>query len=541
MATNKVRWEDLDPALYEDMTSVLISRLHPKVQRIDGSGGDGGRDVQVPSLAGLEIFEMKSFTGRLQGKRRTQVQKSLKGAAAHDPVTWHLVVPINPTPAELVWFQKLTNGYAFRCEWLDRTWLDDQMATHPDIIRYYLEGSQDEIVKVLRELNQEQAALTRGAPDAMERLRTLTAHVNELDPHYAFGLASQPDGSVAVSVMPKYLGAESDRPISIQASFLFPDTEEGRAAHQSLNATLDYGVPGAVAMEYIRDLNMDLPGGLGGLVEASAGHVSFGLTPESLFTDASFAMRVLDRDGRAVAQLPQVGKTRSAGRRGAELTLSDASGAVSVTIRVDASDWKGKTHYEYSQPANALPSSLLPAVRLLAEMREERFMVVVIDGKQVTAPTPLSGPPNEEVIGFACLLTALDKIQRVSGVYFALPECFTSDELAAIRRAERLLDGETIVETWSVASMSVSSAGLAELSTGQIGNGAMPVTFDAQLLLHLCGHEVPLGRCRQSAASARIAHWPRIAAGLPSDQDIDIELVPGSNPTVSTTLVPTDR
>ena len=42
-----IRWECLGERKYEDMVSVLLSRLHPDSQRIDGKGGDGGRDVQI--------------------------------------------------------------------------------------------------------------------------------------------------------------------------------------------------------------------------------------------------------------------------------------------------------------------------------------------------------------------------------------------------------------------------------------------------------------------------------------------------------------
>ena len=99
-----VQWETAHvKAVYEDMVAVLLSTLHPDAERLDGRGGDGGRDVQLREDGRKDLFELKSFTGRLgkeQGRRR-QVENSLKRAAALNPDSWTLVVPIDPTPDEL--------------------------------------------------------------------------------------------------------------------------------------------------------------------------------------------------------------------------------------------------------------------------------------------------------------------------------------------------------------------------------------------------------------------------------------------------------
>ena len=109
-----IRWEDLGPHKYEDMASVLLSRLYPNSQRIDGSGGDGGRDVQIVHAGNgpvTEAFELKSFTGRVGPGRRSQIKRSLDRAADLGPARWTLVVPIDPTPGELEWFHQLGEGY----------------------------------------------------------------------------------------------------------------------------------------------------------------------------------------------------------------------------------------------------------------------------------------------------------------------------------------------------------------------------------------------------------------------------------------------
>jgi hypothetical protein len=90
-----IRWDEFEPQGYEDMVSVLLSRLHPDAQRIDGKGGDRGRDVQIVHGQDGQVthaFELKSFTGRMTSARRKQVAGSLKRVAALGPARWTLVV-----------------------------------------------------------------------------------------------------------------------------------------------------------------------------------------------------------------------------------------------------------------------------------------------------------------------------------------------------------------------------------------------------------------------------------------------------------------
>ena len=64
------------PGKYEDMVSVLLSRLR-QTRRVDGSGGDGGRDCYFTDEHGTDAYELKSFTGRMEKAQRQQVKRSL--------------------------------------------------------------------------------------------------------------------------------------------------------------------------------------------------------------------------------------------------------------------------------------------------------------------------------------------------------------------------------------------------------------------------------------------------------------------------------
>ena len=120
-----VQWEQVPQHVYDDLVSTLLSREHPNAERIDGSGGDGGRDVQVREPGRLDIFELKSFTGRVSARspsRRRQVEKSLARAALHNPDSWSLLVPIDHNPDELAWFDRLRAKYSFPLFWKGKTW-----------------------------------------------------------------------------------------------------------------------------------------------------------------------------------------------------------------------------------------------------------------------------------------------------------------------------------------------------------------------------------------------------------------------------------
>ena len=225
-----VRWETVPQPTYDDMVAVLLSSLHPQAERLDGRGGDGGRDVQIRHDDGrLDLLELKSFTGRLGWKpnRRGQVERSLRKAAQHNPDSWTLVVPIDHNREELAWFDGLRRHYRFPLAWSGRTWLDRQMANHSAIVRYYLEDGDSEAMRLLRELNREQANLAGGFPDALERLRVLKQRIDEVVPHYWLDIAMVGD-TITMGLRPRYRGAERDHPILINTAFAFPDTRPGR-------------------------------------------------------------------------------------------------------------------------------------------------------------------------------------------------------------------------------------------------------------------------------------------------------------------------
>ncbi len=531
----RVRWSDLDPSTYEDAVAVLISRLHPHVQRIDGSGGDGGRDVWVPVGGGFEIYELKSFTGRLTDARRAQVKRSLERATANSPVAWHLLVPIDPTPGELAWFNKLTESYSFPCDWLGLTWLDGKMAEFPDIARYFFEGASDEVIRLVTQIREEQAALAGGVPDAVERMRAVMVRLNEIDPYYAFAISIDPGGT-RITALPKYVGVEQDRPITFRGRFNFPDDDEGRAAARSFQDSIDFGVPTTVSADYLREFEIDAPAGFGGKFDG--GVFTIGAASNSELPDITASLRVLDR-GRPLCQLPlYVIEPARRGLRGGELEFKDPSGAAKVVVRFDRTDRTARLNYSFSYATTALPGILLPAVRFVASIRSGRSIELVIDGHTGTTTEVENTEPDAHAIRAVGYLEALDNIQRVSGIFFPVPRDLSVDEMADIREADRLLKGEEVSKKWSTINLTTTVSGLAAFREAGLGSevGAR-VEQEGEWQISVTGYEIPIGVIAQVVSAARVESWPVVPVDADDDDEVILQLVPGISDQVVTRLL----
>lgn len=541
MAQNRVDWSDprVSPATYEDMVSVLISRLHPEAQRIDGSGGDGGRDVQLPLSSGLEIFEMKSFTGRMTQTRRRQVERSLKNAAKHSPARWHLVVPINHNPSELKWFEKITKDYDFPCDWLGRDWLDGHMANHPELPRYYIEGSNDEIVAALLAFDKEQATLVGGLPDATERITTLASRLNELDPHYMFAFSASPTEGTKVTILPRYAGAEKDSQIRVQASFNFPDTAEGKSAATALHDTFGYGTPGRVAKEFISSITAE---GVHGLdrIFADGGDIAFGSAEVAPSVGMpEMALRLVNRHGIVITQLPLRLISLNKGLLGGDLVLTDYSEVVRVTIRFHVQSRRFTLNYKFSAPEAVLPGALLPGLQFLCGVQSGLQLVLLANGEPQGPPASDPQRVPDEIIGYTRLATDLDEIQRKSGIYFLMPRSLSRQEQEDILLAKQLLAGETVTAEWTSSKITMPISSLEGFK--ELTHRELPLWGRIPFMLNLEDRSYPLGYLLRNQAAATVKYWPNIPPDTDPGTEIEVTFVPGADASLTMRLLTLDE
>ncbi len=525
-----IRWDDLGHEKFEDMISVLVSRLHPDAQRIDGKGGDGGRDVQIVDRQDdtlLEAFELKSFIGRINPSRKKQVSNSLKRASKLKPRRWTLIVPIDPTPKEDEWFRELGNNCPFPIRWYGKTWLDERMAAFPDIRQYFLEGANDEVVRLLRELHQEKAKVTE-VQDAIDRLRILHERLNEIDPYYRYELSTGPTEAqgrptdvvfsvifddLRVDVYPKYFGASKDRPITISADIIVgPDFKEFRAA-------LDYGLELDLPSKMISSITVDAPLGLGGKFTGGDLHL-FPSTPK-LDEPIPILLAVMDEDIR-IASLPAEITGRTVGLKGAILTGSDSTGWLQTRLKANMEEKKLQAKF-WLDPKPALPAHLKPLFHWIKACRPpNRLKILLPNGSEMSGSTEIDFPLHESI---GHVVDALAFLQEHIGSFWEIQPSSLDENGKELVMAAALLKGEKVDILWDSLTLNLDHWGpkINDLLEGR----PQQFIIDQETSLELGQATIPLGLIRTHIESANLANCAAVKQALASGLAPQLQLVPG--------------
>lgn len=537
----EIRWVELDPQRYEDMVAVLLSRLYPSSERIDGKGGDGGRDVQVHVQDGhIEAFELKSFTGRMTSSRRRQVVRSLKRAASLRPRHWTLVVPIDPTPAEKSWFDGLAGNHSFPCTWLGKTWLDDRMAAHPDIRRYFCERASDKVLELLREINREEGQVTDVA-DAVGRLERLHGRLNEIDPYYRYEVSTgsgkeggaQPGailsvnyGSTRVDIFEKYAGAAKDRPITASVEVTVGSDQE--ALLEGVQSAFDYGLPVTIPPDAVSKFVLDAPAGLGGSFAGSELRIESATV--AFDEPLTISLKIIDGDD-LVASWPVRVTQKTEGLKGASFDGTDETGWLEIKLKVNPLDQEFDLILNLT-PKPTMPAALVPLLRWVGACRPPHRMTIAWpDGLEMSSDL-------ETTLGderFAAFVEALAYLQERSGAYFNLPlELPTRTLEVVVESANLVREGHSDFE-WGTINLQLKHW-VDELDPLLEGQGLV-VTVESEQWIDFEGGRLPIGRIRTQIESARAADPDGLRRALAAGLVPDVQLIPGGRTGARNVLV----
>lgn len=463
----EVPWDRLaasQPKVTEALVGMLILRLHPRAQAVDGSGGDGGRDLFEFTESGELInYEVKSFTGRMTPGRRNQVRDSLLSTARHQPDHWDLLVPINANPAEMKWFEDLRQEFPFVRNWRGLTWLNSHFAAHPDFVRYSLHSSSKEILDQIAEARAERDVLLRGVPDLADRFAALARRAQEISPHYGLHPTTGDDGASMIEIVPKSPHIPPEDLITVNGEMVFrTDDPEHARLQKRLRRVIRFGGDIELSGAHLRDFSVTAPPALG--ISGAVVPDSLRITSPRQPLDPPVRATLVVRQGAGLpaASLAVEFGHRTTGTAGGYFFGGDTTGVFAVRLRLDIPNRRSQFKMTFNPPERAMPHTYLPALRLIAQMLPGRSMELIMQGaseSQIVAPVPGAESTGflapEEARQWADAFDDLARLQNLTSQFFPVPDGFTLGDAREVREALALLNGEHVQQRGSTVSVQV--------------------------------------------------------------------------------------
>lgn len=363
----RVPWERYAGEDVEAVVAMMVNREHPDSTRITPSKGDGGVDI-LDAMAGPDggdvVYQVKRYSAPLSKKQKREVEKSLDRLLGkrRDPrwadrnvTQWRLVLPCDPTPEALNWFDELAATYGIAAVWDGLTTIDVWCASYPEVVDYYLEGGRQRIEDAYRQA-MSFATLDVPAAEGLDvhamagRVQATLAGPLSQDPHYRYtfrfgtgqptqvtpgpGLVlshctSRETGWFAIDVFARCAVSTQERPITLTARF---SATKGSPEAEALQRLAEYGEIPDTPLPFSGEL--DAPGGLAAtLVEAQA-HMepAPASTPDE---DAQLRLEILGPGGEVIASCHADRTSSGFGTKGGSFLLREIDGIFDMAGRAD--------------------------------------------------------------------------------------------------------------------------------------------------------------------------------------------------------------
>lgn len=508
----RIEWAALSGDEVETVVSMLIFNEHPRATRIRPSQGDFGIDVVVPhpgDSPSADVYQIKKFATNLDSSQKRQIEDSFqrvlvglvrRGIPLAD---WYLVMPLDPTIENaLDWFAELPDVVISRMssdeklrlteeeirtitawrqrpgrviEWKGLTYCEALASKFWFVADYYLHGGSERIKSAVTEVAkilQRDITLPDADADASNTSilepHEIRGHLERLgrvldgDPHFRYGFSVDPtppplheepgliaaaqeiapDGMcITFRIFERFAEALNERPVPIKMRFQF---EPGSAEQRAFDDWRKYGKPLTAAV----DMDADLPGGLGG----SFSNATARILPTSGGTQYENRYRIIGPDGATLAELRfSLTSTTGLDRTGAWIQGQDASGIVAIEGELDAADQSGKLGFSFNDPTGREAVEVTAAIDFMASLSHPNRLQIAAkygpfhdfqDIPEAEAPFPLF---------VARYISALATLQGHTSTPIAVPDLttVTGRDAQTVLRAANLLDGQTIVGTWT--------------------------------------------------------------------------------------------
>jgi hypothetical protein len=527
---------------------MFVCREFSSAFRVRPSRGDGGVDVCVPLTAGhVEIHQVKKFADNLNTSQKSQIVEShnrIQGYAQRRGWTidrWHLAIPLDPTPENIVWLQELEASADFPCVWCGLATIEAWAAAHPDIVDYYLRDGRDRLAEELARFVAVSGMPVEGQPATgtkefahlepgmvESQLAALRTTLNRRDPHFLYDIAvasgpmeppptPNPGGYPAlvastfrqigdsyVTFHVRARGAESlqERPITFKGQIT---ADGGSAEQRELEEFQKFGRVPTVPLS-VNDFEVDLPGGLGG--SRGAGTVVLAAPGDG----ETFQRRlsVLSPADETLAEVIFTMSPHSVNHdnTGAFNRGVDATGFLSVETLADAANgpFDMRIRLHPGDPAGHFPDKIEQPLALIHHFGPPNKMrIAALRGTSAaehqlppTSPDPEGSRWNSILLRY---VRALIVIQQYISIELRVPDMAREslENIEGVLRAARLVNGDDIEVTWDSARFALHPGAAPP-------EGLHQLSFQQDLTVEVGDLEINLGRLLVTTGPAEVSN-----------------------------------
>jgi hypothetical protein len=459
-------WSGLDPGKIERVAQLLL-RKECGATSVDGAGGDLAQDLRLDGPDGLTIFEVKSFTGRLTGSQKRQIAGSLQRAVqVHAPGRWVLVIPLNPSPAELAWFDTLRARFpGLQLDWYGLDWLDGKIAGREDLLSY-IEGAQHTLLRRAKQYGMEREALTSG-DDLTHRMNDLLRLGDTITPYWKWRYGDTPWGPAQILTAQRP-DAPGEDPVQLTPHFSFPtDDPDAQETAERLRRALRLGGEVAIPGCYVEQVEVtaasEATQRLLGETRRQVSELRFISVPNN----TGLPMRgtlVLERSGgREGLSVPFTFTQNVGGTDGRTLTGTDPSGLLQGQLELERGELvHGRFRLTLAPLAGAYPHDVLPAVHFLAACEAGDILHFRRGPLTVSSFAADAGAP-EGIPDLYRLVAALEVLQAHLGTLIPVPAEVKSEDFQDLMAMAGALSGGSARLRYTGLSLSVRPGGIRSL------------------------------------------------------------------------------
>ena len=472
--TGRIPWTRYSGEDVESVLATFISLEERNAIKIRPSRGDGGIDLIVYLDAEtVDIYQIKKFAENLKNSQKAQIENSWQELSATTAVlhviinSWHLVMPLDPTNENLRWAKELVEPSGTKFIWDGLSRVDGWASKYPEVIDYYFSNGKEEVSEYAAKLLSMANLPDCSDPVILEnRLRDLCSNLDKLDPYYAYSvhvlseydkrddfctrapgvvmsqiLVTPGAGRIAIDVIEKTPIASMLHPLTFSVKIIAGTDEE----KEQVQNYIEYCMPFTSLPAEVIDQDCQLPVGRSyegfrrGIIK------SFDLNSSNCIRSAS-----LFWEGCGELQLI-VDKTTH-GTKGVFFSAHDDTETFRLNFKWDASQPGGTLNYEFSfsNLANKRSRDVARTYRFLSEATDKKVDLRINGTSALSFNLAIRDNLIDLINKIYGLAVALETVNRAADSEMPFPDVYktTKGEIANLRDAARLLDGESVVYSW---------------------------------------------------------------------------------------------